>query len=73
MPTANSGWLHDDEGARPIGPDPTEEDPEDAISWAELRALLRADVDRELLAEGGVLCNQPGLGDRDRAGESEQG
>ena len=44
----------------------------DPISRLELRALLRADVDGELLAEGSVLEREHCSGDQDRTGEIEQ-
>ena len=45
---------------------------EGAISGLELRALLCAEVDRELLAEGRVLDRERCSGDKDSTGEIEQ-
>jgi len=66
--------LRPDEDQRPIpgGPEPAEDDPEDAISGPKSWLLLNPLVDGELLAQGRVLQGQRGLRNEHGAKDSEQ-
>jgi len=55
----------------PVGPEPAQGDPEEAILGPESSALVGAEVDGQLLAQGGVLEGQggPGLQGSPKAGD----
>jgi len=58
MPVENGLRLDDQESRAPLTPDSGERDPEEAISWAELRSRMAALINGQLLSEGEILQSQ---------------
>jgi hypothetical protein len=63
--------LDDDESVAPLGPDPTEQDPEDPIFTTKPGPVPSALVNHELLAESGVLRGE-GRSGADRSPEETE-
>jgi len=53
MPTIDSGWLDQHQRFPPPGPQPSQKQPNQTVSWAE--APIRASEDAELVAQGKSL------------------
>jgi hypothetical protein len=72
VPADDGLRLHQDENRVPVGPDPGEPDPEDAVTGTEPRPLRRALEDGELVAKGEVFGGQGCSLDHQRLDEREQ-
>jgi hypothetical protein len=73
LPGKDCGRFDDDEGVSPVGPDPTDPRPQDAVAGPKPRALNRSLVDRELMAKSEDLQLHGRSGAAGRGDPSDQG
>jgi hypothetical protein len=71
-PGDHGPWLHDEQRLLPARPDPGMPSPEDAVSWANARALHGSLVDTKLVPEGEDLDLHGGAGEKGARNEGEQ-
>ncbi len=62
VPPDDSLGSHDEEDLVPLGPEPTQQHPEPAVTLGEPRPFHRMSEDAELLPQGQVLEGQPAAG-----------
>ena len=71
-PGDHGPWLHDEQRLSPARPDPGKPSPEDAVSWANARALHGSLVDTKLVPEGKDLDLHGGAGAKGARNEGKQ-